>query len=374
MELAMPKPKLSAALNNCALHALVPAILEQVQAFAINPNKPHKAQYESLKNAFAEFYGFDKNKFSFDQFSKVLNNYNAYDSQIVLGPVLREFMKSPVKDGDDEERLLTLAIGANEESVDDYIRSITEMVPQTARYESLSPQEVALLVGKPLGIEVAYSTGSAIKRLPEVELPLGALVMHHSGGIDGASSGGHWELTSNLDDIDISVERESKLQRISSVFSEGDASLSQCGLVLLKTHVQLASIGATPVLQQLDEKAVKLINDLIDRKSPNVTTVSQWALDLQIKAAKDQEITNPNSRVLSSKEKDYISTTINNQRASLGIEQTARYKAELENLFSKRDEIQEKAAIIKEKGGALSDEELATQLQAEEFDSVGFKP
>lgn len=377
LEYVMPKPKLSAALNNCALHAFVPTIKAQVQALAAvpAPHNPHKAQYESLKDAFAEFYGFDKKNFSFVQFSKILNKYNAYDSQIILGPVLREFMKSTAKNVDDDDILITLAVASQKDSVDHYIQSRTEMSSHTARYESLSPQEVALLVGKPLGIDVSYSTESTINRLPSVESPIASIVMHHSGGIDGAASGGHWELTGDSNDIDRSAEKKAKLNNIASVFTEGDQSLSQCGLVLLKAHVQLSAIDATRDLKQLDNKAQDLTDALLQGSTPEPTAVAKWSLDLQTAALQRvQEKTRPEKRVLSAQERSFISASVNAQKGSLKADQTARYKAELEHLFSRRVEIQEKAASTIGKGDTLSDEELAAKLQAEEFEHAGFKP
>lgn len=373
----MPKPKLSAALNNCALHAFAPTIKTQVENFAtgLDSGSPHKAQYESLKDTFAEFYGFDKKSFDFAQFSKILTKYNAYDSQIILGPVLREFMKSTAKHVDDESNLAILAVASNQDNVEQYIQSRTEISPQTARYESLSPQEVALLVGKPLGIEVAYSADSTINQLPEVECPLASIVMHHSGGVDGAASGGHWELTDDSNDIDSRAEKRAKLQGIASVFTEGSAPLSQCGLTLLKAHVQLTAADAMRSLRKLDSKARDLSADLLSGVTPEPAAIAKWTLDLQTAALqRTQAKTLPQMKTLSSHERAFIEASVNTQKDSIGIEQTIRYKTELEHLFSKREEIQEKAASTIGKEEALSDEELAAKLQAEEFEQAGFKP
>ena len=367
----MPKPKLSAALNNCALHAFAPEIKNQIQAFSADPalNAPHRAQYEILKDTFADFYGFDKKNFSFAQFSKVLNQYNAYDSQIILGPVLREFMKSTVKNVDDDDHLIALALASGKENVEQYIQSCTEISPNTARYESLSPEEVALFIGKPLGINVAYSTGPAIKKLPELENPIASIVMYHSGGIDGAASGGHWELSKDRDDIDKSVKKNTKLRGIASVFTEGSASLSQCGLVLLKAHVQLIATNARLPLIQLDNKAKELSAELLNGKKPEPTVVAQWSLDLQA-----SQQAHSLKRAFTPDERSFIDESVNAQKESLGVDKTALYKAGLEQLFTHRVEIQQKAASTLGKGDALSDEELATKLQAEEFEKAGFKP
>jgi len=371
----MPKPKLSAALNNCALHAFVPEIKNQIQAFTAAPDlhAPHRAQYEVLKNTFADFYGFDKKNFSFAQFSKILNQYNAYDSQIILGPVLREFMKSTVKNVDDDDNLIALALASGKENVEQYLQSCTEISPDTARYESLSPEEVALFIGKPLGINVAYSTGLAIKKLPEVEHPVASIVMYHSGGIDGAASGGHWELSKDQEEIDKSVEKNTKLRGIVSVFSEGSASLSQCGLVLLKAHVQLTATNTRLPLIQLDNKAKELSADLLNGKNPEPTVIAQWSLDLQISQRALEPAHSP-KRVFTPDERSFIDASVNAQKESLGVDKTALYKAGLEQLFTHRVEIQAKAASTVGKGEALSDEELAAKLQAEEFEKAGFNP
>lgn len=368
----MSKPKLSAALNNCALHAFVPSIKAQVLAYSTDSTSenPHKKQYELLKDTFAEVYGFDKNKFSFAQFSALLKKYNEHDSQIILGPVLRQFMKSSAKNVD-EDNLLALAVASDKENVDSYISSLTDISPHAGRYESLSPQEVALFIGQPLGVQASYSSGSTINKLPAVEHPMDSIVLYHSGGAEGAAAGGHWELSRDAADIDASSAKKSQFQDITNVFTEGSEQLSQCGLTLLKAHVQLTAMGSRSLLERLNDKAHELSTDLSEGIIPEPTVVSEWSADLLQRA---QKRTSVEKRVLFPNEQAFIDASVKEQKETLGVGLTARYKEELENLFSKRGEIQEKAANTVGKEGSLSDEELAAKLQAEEFEKAGFKP
>ena len=91
----MPFPKLSAVLNNCPLHALTPEIREEILKFATidEYNNNHNAHYENLKKDFASVYGFNPETFSWKQFGGILNLYNPFDTQILMGPVLRLFSK-----------------------------------------------------------------------------------------------------------------------------------------------------------------------------------------------------------------------------------------------------------------------------------------
>jgi hypothetical protein len=376
----MLKPKISAALNNCGLHIFVPEIKAKIGSLAAGgmAYSLYKEQYETLKDTFAEFYGFDKKSFSFAKFSKLLNKYNAHESQIVLGPVLRAYMQSTAKIAD-QEQLMLLAIGLDKphESVAQYIQSQTQISKDSARYDSLSPEEAAILIGKPLGINVAFSAypGAEESALLEIDNPVASIVMHHTGGIEGAAAGGHWELTHNEDDIDRSAEESSKLKVVAGLFTDGSANLSQCGLSLLKAHVQLTNRNASAsFFTRLDEKAHELSSALFNGTELKPAEVVQWCSEIQLSASKKApKRERANESALASDELAFIKAAVKAQKNSSGGEKTVQYKEQLEHLFSHRTEIQEKAAQVAMKGGELSDEELALKLQAEEFDNAGFK-
>ena len=75
--------------------SIAESLKDEILKFSANElyNNNHNANYDLLKNKFAEFYGFPVDTFSWKQFSDILKHYNAFDTQILLGPVLRAFMK-----------------------------------------------------------------------------------------------------------------------------------------------------------------------------------------------------------------------------------------------------------------------------------------
>lgn len=128
----MPKPKISAALNNCPLHILTEQLsvtFFQLTIFESNYSEHHLGQdvatktldqylaeqlneiygigsleicheyihsYQLLKQYFAEFYGLthDHESLTFQQLSVLLNTYqNQHDQQIIFGSVLRIYLK-----------------------------------------------------------------------------------------------------------------------------------------------------------------------------------------------------------------------------------------------------------------------------------------
>lgn len=74
----MPLPRLSATLNNCALHALTPELKDEIAQIAANRELSlHIAPaYQLLKNQFALFYGLEE--LTFHDFNRILQGYNDF--------------------------------------------------------------------------------------------------------------------------------------------------------------------------------------------------------------------------------------------------------------------------------------------------------
>ncbi len=138
-------PELSATLHNCSVHAITPEIKELVLALGEFPNGDRSAYeavtkgnyiaYALLKTTFAEHYGINPKEFNWQDFSRTLQHYNAWDVQHVLGPVLRKFMakimKQHVADSDSSEIARGIRQGALRKQLtpEEYVAYLTEMLP-----------------------------------------------------------------------------------------------------------------------------------------------------------------------------------------------------------------------------------------------------
>jgi hypothetical protein len=243
----MPFPKLSAVLNNCPLHSLTPEIKSEIVQFGNNEHydNHHNDQYIILKNKFAAFYELDPEAFTWKQFANLLENYNAFDSQIILGPVLRSFMKEPMA----EDEMVPMIAEANEIETEAYINSKTELNPNTSRYESLSPDEVFSFVSKHLGISLTYHPQDAPSVTIDALHPVSEVHMYHQGGIDGAQEGGHWE-RSDKGEASINVQNQDDTQLNTIIQLLGDnPAVNPYGFNLLKNHVQINEKNIEPTAQ-----------------------------------------------------------------------------------------------------------------------------
>jgi hypothetical protein len=237
----MPFPKLSAVLNNCPLHALTPEIKEELLKYrnhADYDNK-HNADYLLLKDKFATFYGFNPAEFSWKQFADILESYNAFDTQIIMGPVLRLFMKDKIATND----FLEILAEAHEVSPAQFIKDYTEIKPTTARYESLAPDELFTYVGKYLGLSLQYTPQNEPSRLTLAQDPVAQVNIFHHGGIDGAQSGGHWERTDKGEgSTDFQNQDNTQLNHLLLLLGQ-EAAVNPYGFDLLKKHVQLTALS-----------------------------------------------------------------------------------------------------------------------------------
>lgn len=88
-------PKISGILNNCAVHCVVPEIMDQINEFANEAKQEFQAPgaYETLKKLFGEYYALQD--LTWKKLRELLTsgvNNNSLAQQLILGPVLREFM------------------------------------------------------------------------------------------------------------------------------------------------------------------------------------------------------------------------------------------------------------------------------------------
>lgn len=308
----MPYPKISATLNNCALHSMTPEIKEQVAHFAGNPNydNHNNLEYNKLKDTFAQFYGLEKESFTWQKFNQILQSYNPYDTQIILGPVLREFMKEPLIDSAQQAERALLQYIANEsenievlkvvaESSNDpkdiqkykdrvkdleiavehrntYIEQLRKAseLQQNGRYRSISTQEAFNHVGNRLGISIqTKKEGNEVEQPFIAHHPVALISLFHQGNSveNGNNGADHWERTNDpLDRTDFSEERTTKLQNIASLFSHA-RPISEEGLDLLKNHVRS---NLSPQALSLQEN-LSLTARQIDQFLINVNAVSK---------------------------------------------------------------------------------------------------
>ncbi|WP_202972755.1 hypothetical protein, partial [Legionella quateirensis] len=233
----MPFPKLSAVLNNCPLHALTPEIKDEILKFGENElyDNQHRAGYINLKNIFAAFYGFDPSEFSWNKFAGIMNCYNAFDTQIILGPPLRVFMKEPMAQ---DEFVPGIAM-ANDTTTEEYINSMTEIQPHTGRYASLAPDEVYKYVSKDLGLSLTYHPQNG--QVTNLEAPNSLSTVHifHQGGLDGAQAGGHWERTDKgQESLNVQNYDDTQLNGVIQLLGE-NTGVNPYGFELLKKHIQI---------------------------------------------------------------------------------------------------------------------------------------
>ncbi|KTD71891.1 hypothetical protein [Legionella tucsonensis] len=280
----MPYPKISAALNNCPLHAITPELVQEIYRFAKDEqyNNQHNDTYAELKNNFAEFYGFDSNDLSWKQFAGILKQYNPFDIQIMMGPVLRLFMAVQLDKPAIYREFVPGAHKAKEEVIAEY----TQINPETARYASLDQYDLATLVCKPLGFSLNYipqeEHGIEETIDPDIPLPNPQLItICHTGDHRGASHGGHWERTTDaLERIEYKKHKSTQLHHYLTLLGH-DPQVNIAGFTFLKQHVQLTA-GRLRREAHVDTELCNLYNavTLIEKYLKNIQEVPK---DLAIK-------------------------------------------------------------------------------------------
>lgn len=228
----MPSPKISAVLNNCPLHAITPELVKEIYRYGQDEHydNHHNEAYHLLKNKFAEFYGFDVDNFSWEQFAAILKQYNPFDIQILMGPVLRLFIGAQLE--------INPRLGD--------VRTYSHIRADTARYESLDPGELAEMVCNPLGFSLKFipQQGHGLENtlIPDVPLPIPTeITICHTGNREGAGSGGHWERTLDPSQQVCYEERISTQLLHYSHLLGHNANVNPTGFDLIKSHVQLTA-------------------------------------------------------------------------------------------------------------------------------------
>lgn len=153
----MPYPRISALLNNCALHALTPEITARIHTIASQPqaqqhdlNAPHQYMYQRLQAHFQVFYNVEE-RFTWHHFSVLLHHYNPFDAQILLAPVLRSLLEETMQSSDKQETITLMRVGQDipYESNDHFIQTQTQLSETNGRYSSLTPEIVSLFLRLP---------------------------------------------------------------------------------------------------------------------------------------------------------------------------------------------------------------------------------
>ncbi|MCW8451384.1 hypothetical protein [Legionella quinlivanii] len=235
----MAYPKISALLNNCPMHFLTPEIVQEClkRGSDSSYSRPQDdVNYERLKQTFAASY-LEGKEISWPELAKLLRQYNPFDQQIILGPVLRQFMADSMKVDHDLPAFFEDRAG-----LEAYIRKMSEPVPELQnRFYSASPDEISTFVAAPLGIMFTYHRAEeSPKTLPHIALqnPVGLIDVYHEGGIGGAGNGGHWERTDKKQDrVDYEKEADSRLGSVVRLLKD-NPSVTRMGLDILKQHVQ----------------------------------------------------------------------------------------------------------------------------------------
>ncbi len=233
------QPKISTILNNCPFYVLTPELKEEIEKYAEDEahENGHTAGYNSLKEHFSHYYNLEN--ISWKDFSGILQNYNPFDVQLVLGPVLRSLSKETMQ-ASDNETFIDIAAAAYSDgkpiTSDQYIKLTTEINKDTGRYDSLSPDHLFKFTAHPLGLALTYNKLGQSPNVLTVDVPVRTISIHHQGRIDVA---GHWERVADVQNA-TSYEDEENTQLTPLLpLLGGDANSSAVGLDLLKTHVQL---------------------------------------------------------------------------------------------------------------------------------------
>ena len=129
----MATPKTSGFLNNCGVNAALHIILANIEEIAKNPESKRipaivKEEHNKLLTAFNKCYQVDATPAEFIAYINSLNNH--YAQQVVMGPVLRDYMKLQ---------------GAAEELT---------TIQGNGRYKMLDLEKVSNYLCKPLGISI----------------------------------------------------------------------------------------------------------------------------------------------------------------------------------------------------------------------------
>ncbi|GGI88588.1 hypothetical protein [Legionella impletisoli] len=220
----MRQPRIFGYLFNCGLHLITPELKNEISQYAKNKNynNQHNDAYHLLKDCFADFYGFNKKEFSWEVLDEILAEYNPFETQLILGPVLRRFMESKIPP---ENVLKTFYPNPSD-------RMGFTTINEDGRYRNLGPDELGCFVTKHLGFTIIYQKEAQSPQNINADNPITQIYIHHHGSLDK----GHWERTSDVTQIDGSVLSK-PFQDIALKFGEGQRQTTLDALEDLKHKI-----------------------------------------------------------------------------------------------------------------------------------------
>ena len=256
-------PRVSAVLNNCLLNCSLPAIGEHVSLLAKGEQEASEG-FELLKKTFSNFYGI-KPDVTWKVFDELMKKTKPYDLQMIMGPVLRDFMSKN---------------GAGAE--------LTNI--ETTRYPNLQSNQGADYLYKPLGLELSVqqmdpggkvnsklSNGDDI--LADAFSTTGDIVV--TGNVMVYLVNDHFELDPKYFSTEYTISNSSPVTEMTEIAGKiGDVSTkekAERGIEALKAHVKdklipalSVSTPATPKPQK--EQVKKSVHFPDDPTPPLVTT------------------------------------------------------------------------------------------------------
>ena len=337
----MPKPKISAALNNCPLHILTEQLsvtFSQLAIFESDYSEHHSGQnvtaktldqylaeqlneiygissldkcheyihaYQLLKQCFSEFYELtqDQESLTFQQLSALLNTYqNQHDQQIIFGPVLRAYLKYQMISLSDKTEIFAII---DDLSLEEFTRKLTT-IQDTGRYDSLSDDLTAAFIAQPLGIQLIANKSGQPPRSHDLTNKITTLNIYHEGDASGASAGGHWELTMVSDDRhDYSNSQDCQFKNLSDLFALGRQDITEAALEIIKSQVRFS----TTMSDQLNSDDIALYAPMIERLQGvaraeiDASTISTGNVQIFLEMVEKQIIDSKKTPVIDSQER-----------------------------------------------------------------------
>lgn len=104
MNTANEHPPISGRLYNCALNCAIPKIMTRLSEISLDENLAYIQAYQDLKFCFEQRYQI-KESLSFANFYTILTSWTHSELELILAPVLRQFLVSKSLETDQKDRL-----------------------------------------------------------------------------------------------------------------------------------------------------------------------------------------------------------------------------------------------------------------------------
>lgn len=327
LELLMPVPKTSGFLNNCGVNGALHLIISNFKKLAKNPQTPEipdlvKAQYQELLNSFEQRYKTNVTYSSLVAYLESLKNNTA--QQIIMGPVLRDYMK---KNGAAED--LT-------------------SIQNNGRYQMLTVKEVSDYAYAPLGISI-YATEPA-------KIPEALRAAHEIASINYHLENHHFQSETPGVGIEEIIEDHEQLH---------DHNPELYALTSLMGEDQLATESCLEGMCQVVQSGLKTLNSLLpEQASPNYAKTMTSFKKLYQEYAQSQGFFAP-KEVPEEQIKEYA---LGEKVAFKSPEDQVEYDEKLATELQKQefDKIQDETELDATEQ-TESDEEIARLLQEEGY-------